>query len=164
VHQVCAEYYAVGWVDECSIMVVIPTDSYWALTSLSMTCMTSLTYILWVYFITDMAFALSLNSNWQIEIECIGRLTDWFGFWHFRMVRLTLAHRQTNYHISQFGHWNQESLDTWQHWYTNCFASRYDVKNTNLPLYSSAHTEAVTMSSSESGFRMVISWGGYMQG
>jgi len=28
------------------------------------------------------------------------------------MVHSTLAHAQTNYHISQFGHWNQEIADT----------------------------------------------------
>jgi hypothetical protein len=27
------------------------------------------------------------------------------------MVRSTLAHAQTNYHVSQFGHWNQAKAD-----------------------------------------------------
>jgi len=37
--------------------------------------MTSLTEIWFVYFITDLAVAFSLNSNLQTEIEGVGRLT-----------------------------------------------------------------------------------------
>jgi len=43
VHQVCAESCAIGCMDECSMTVVIQTDSYQALTALCMTLMTSLT-------------------------------------------------------------------------------------------------------------------------
>jgi hypothetical protein len=34
--------------------------------------MTSLSYILLVHFVTHIAFALSLNSRLQIEMECFG--------------------------------------------------------------------------------------------
>ena len=44
-HQVYAESYAVGWVDTCSMTVVIQTDSYWPWTAPSMTQMISLTQI-----------------------------------------------------------------------------------------------------------------------
>jgi len=111
VHQVCAENSAVGGMDECSMAVVIQTDSYWALTAPSMTRMTSLTYILLVNFVTNLVFAFLLNSNWHKEIKYIGCLTAWFGFWDFHMVCTTIAHPQTNYCISQFVHWNQEKSD-----------------------------------------------------
>jgi len=78
-HQVCAESYAVGHMDECSMIVVIQTDLCWALTALSITRMTSLTWSLVAYFVPQIAFALSLNSNRQTEIEHIGRLTAWVG-------------------------------------------------------------------------------------
>jgi len=69
-----------------------------------MTRMTSLTQIELVYFVTNIGVALWLNSNLQIHIVRIGHLTAWFGFLTFRMVRSTLAHAQTNYHVSQFGY------------------------------------------------------------
>ena len=57
--------------DISSMTVNIQTDSSWALTALAMTRMTSLTEIYLVYFVTNLAFALSLNSHLQIEIECV---------------------------------------------------------------------------------------------
>jgi hypothetical protein len=69
------ESYAVGFMDECGMMVVVETDSPSALTALSMTHMISLTKIVLVYFVTDIAFPLLLNSHLQIEIECFGSLS-----------------------------------------------------------------------------------------
>jgi len=74
------------------------------------------------------------------------------------MMRSTLAHTQTNYHVSHCGHWNQENADTLQNRQTICFSQRYDVKNYNLPVYFSTDTAACTMSSSESEIYMLISW------
>jgi len=78
--QVCAEINPVGWVDKCSMMVVIQTDSDWARTAPSMTSMTSLSYILLVYFVHTIPFAFSLNSNRHTETELIGYLWSWCGF------------------------------------------------------------------------------------
>jgi hypothetical protein len=108
VHKVCAESYIDGSMDGCSMTVVVQTDLPWALTSLSVTCMISRTSMLSVYIVNNIAFDWSLNSHLQIEIERVGYLTAWFGFWHFHIVRLTLAHAQMNHHVSQYGHWNQE--------------------------------------------------------
>ena len=69
-----------------------------------MTNMTLLKEISLVLFVTNIAFALSLNRNLQIEIERGGHLTASFAFRTFHMVHSTLAHAQTNYHVSQFGH------------------------------------------------------------
>jgi len=79
------------------------------------------------------------------------------------MVRMTLAHAQMNYHVSQFGHWNQDKADTWQNRNAHCFSQLYIVKSFNLAIYSYAVEEAVTISSFESDFYMVISSGGNMQ-
>jgi hypothetical protein len=69
------ESYAVGCMGECSIAVVIQTDSYWAQTAPHMTLMTSLTLILLVYFVSNLAVAFSLDSNLQAVIDHIGWLT-----------------------------------------------------------------------------------------
>ena len=79
-HQVCAVSYAVGYMDGFSMTVVIQINSSYALTALSMTRMTSLTYVLLAYFVTNFAFALSLNSHMQKETELLGHLTVRFGF------------------------------------------------------------------------------------
>jgi hypothetical protein len=83
--------------------VVVQIDSSGALTSLSMTRITSLTEILLAHVIIKIALALSLNSHLQKETEHDGRLTDRVGFLMFHMVCSTLAHAQTNYQVSQFG-------------------------------------------------------------
>jgi len=61
--------------DEISMTVIIQPDLYSALHALAMTGMTSVTGRLFVYFVTNIAFAFSLNSYWQTEIELIGCLT-----------------------------------------------------------------------------------------
>jgi len=164
VHHVCAESNAVECMDQFSINVVFQTDSYWALTALSITGTTSLTNILLVYFVTNIAFPFSLNSTLQTEIERVSHRIACFGFWNFCMVHSTLAYVSTNYHVSQFGQWNQENFDTWQNWYTNCIALRYDIKNTNLPVNTSDDAGVATVCLSESNGYIVISWGGYQQG
>jgi hypothetical protein len=90
--------------DEYSMTVVVQIDLACELTALTLTRMTSLTEILLAHFVTNIAFALSLNSHLQNKIERDGRFTAQFGFQNFHMVRSTLAHAQTNYHVSQFGH------------------------------------------------------------
>jgi len=69
-----------------------------------MTRMTSLTYILLAHFVTNIAFALSHNSDLHIKTERDGRLTTRFGFLNFHMVHSSIAHSQTNDHVPQFGH------------------------------------------------------------
>jgi hypothetical protein len=71
------ESNAVGYMDECSMTVVVQIDSSCALTALSMTRMTSLSLI---HFVNNIAFALSLNSHFPTETECLGCLTVQFGF------------------------------------------------------------------------------------
>jgi len=80
VHEVCAEIYAAGAMDECGMTVVVQTDSSSALTAHSMTWMTSFTYISLIYFVTNIAFVLLLNSHLQIAIDRVGRVSAWFGF------------------------------------------------------------------------------------
>jgi hypothetical protein len=80
VHQVCAESYAVGYMDEFSMTVVVQIDSSCTLTALSMTCMTSLTEIVLAHFVTNIAFALSLNSHLQKQTERFDHRTVQFGF------------------------------------------------------------------------------------
>ena len=74
-HKVCAEIYAVGYMDECGMTVIIRPDSSWALTTLSMTPRTSHSEILLVYSVPNIAFALSPNYHLQIEIELVGCLS-----------------------------------------------------------------------------------------
>jgi hypothetical protein len=80
VHQVCAESYALGRMDELSITVVVQIDLSCTQPTLSMTRMTSLTYILLAHCVTNIAFSLSLNSHLQKESERDGHLTTQFEF------------------------------------------------------------------------------------
>jgi len=80
VSQVCAESYAVGYMDEYGMTAVVYIDSSCALTALPMTRMTSLTEILLAHFVTNIAFALSLKSHLQNQTERDGHLTTRFGF------------------------------------------------------------------------------------
>jgi hypothetical protein len=92
VHYVYGESNAVRYMDEFSMKVVVQTDSYWVLTALSVTCITSPTYMLLVFFVTNLAFPLSLSSNGQIQVKCVCRPTACFGFYNVRIVCSTLAH------------------------------------------------------------------------
>jgi hypothetical protein len=55
--------------DECSMTVVIQIDWSRVLTALSMTRITSLTKILLPHFVTNIAFASSLNSHLEKETD-----------------------------------------------------------------------------------------------
>ena len=79
-HVVCAESYAVEYMDECVMTVVVQTDSYSALTALSITLMTSVTLILLVHFVTNIAVTLSLNSHLLMQIERVSSCFARFGF------------------------------------------------------------------------------------
>ena len=93
-----------GFVDECYMMVVIPTDSRYALTIPSTTCMPSLTNILLVNFVFTIDCASSLRCRRHDDIMLIDRQSTWFGVWNLCVAHTTLAHAQTNYRVSQFGH------------------------------------------------------------
>ena len=93
-----------GFVDECYMMVVIPTDLGYALTIPSMTRMPSLTNILLVNFVFNIDCAFSLRCRRNDNIMLIDRQSTWFGVWNVCMAQTTLAHAQTNYRVSQFGH------------------------------------------------------------
>jgi len=59
--------------------VVIHTDSHYALTTPSMTCLTSLTQILLVKFVSNLVFAVLLNRNRQDDIKLIDSQSSRFG-------------------------------------------------------------------------------------
>jgi len=68
------------YMDEYGMTAVVQIDPSCALTALSMTRMTSLTSMLLAHFVTNIAFALSLNSHLQNKTKLDGRLTARFGF------------------------------------------------------------------------------------
>jgi len=94
----------VGFVDECYMMVVIPTNSRCALTIPSMTRMPLLINILLVNFVFNIDCAFSLRCRRNDDIMLINRQSTWFGVWNVCVAHTTLAHAQTNYRVSQFGH------------------------------------------------------------
>jgi hypothetical protein len=79
IYEVCAEIYAVGYMTDCCMTVVVQIDSPQALTALLITLMTLLIKILFIYFVTNMHFVLSLTCYLQLEIEHVGSLNGWFG-------------------------------------------------------------------------------------
>jgi hypothetical protein len=95
------ESYAVGHMDECSITVVIQTESYPALTALPITRMTSLSYIILVYFVSNFVGFFPLNRNRIGTMQFIGRHAAQCGQYNFLKEHTTIAHGQTNYHVSQ---------------------------------------------------------------
>jgi len=149
--------------DECNMTAVMHTGSYCILTAHSMTRMTSLTGKLLVNFVTNLVSTFARNSNRKDDIRLIGRFVVRFRVEHVGMVCTTLAHPQMNYHVSQFGHWNQDKADTKQNRNPNCFSQLQIVKSFNLAICFSADAGSVTIPSSESDFYMVISSGGNMQ-
>ena len=60
------------YMDEVSMTVVVQIDSSCALTVLSMTRVTLLMSIQLAHFVTNIAFALSLNSYLLKETVCFG--------------------------------------------------------------------------------------------
>ena len=122
------ESYAVGVMDECSMMVIIHTDLHCVLTAPSMTRTTSLTPISLVNFLSDLMFAFSLKTNRQDDIKFISHLSTWLGVSNFCMASTTVTHVRTNYNILQFGHRYQENANMWQNRYTNCFSKICIIK------------------------------------
>jgi len=59
--------------------VVIHTNLHYSLTTPSMTRMTSLTQMLFVDFVYNCVFALSLDCNRQDDISLIDCESTWFG-------------------------------------------------------------------------------------
>jgi hypothetical protein len=94
----------VGCIDECNWMVVIHTDSRSALTAPCMTGTLSLSQTLLVNSVSDLHCVFSLICKTQDDIMLIDRQSTRFGVLHCHVARMTLAHAQTNYHVSQFGH------------------------------------------------------------
>jgi len=86
------------------MVVGIHTDLRCALTAPSLTDMASLTQILLVHFVSNSDCVYSLICKRQDDIRLINRQSSQFALWNFCMARMTLAHSQTNYHVSQFGH------------------------------------------------------------
>ena len=118
--------------DECNMGVEIVTDLHCALTASSMTRMPSLTQILLVNFVYSLDYAFSRICKRQGYIRLINRRSSSFGVENFHMACMTLAHAQTNYHVSQFGQWNQIKAHTEQHRYTNDFLRIYVINHRKL--------------------------------
>jgi hypothetical protein len=104
VQQVGKQSNVVGFVNECYMMVVIPTDLRCALTTPSMTRMPSLTDILLVNFVFNIDCAFSLTYKRHDDIMLIDRQSTRLVVLNVCVAYTTLAHAQTNYHVSQFGH------------------------------------------------------------
>jgi len=77
-----------------------------------MTRMTSLTYFLLVRFVCNLVFIVKLNRNGQVDITLNGRQLMRFAAYNIGMAYRTVAYVLTNYHVSQFGHWNEVKADT----------------------------------------------------
>jgi len=88
--------------NEFIMMVVIYPDSRRAMTSPSMTRMSSLSETLLVNFIFSLDCAFSLIRKRQDDIVLISCHSTWFGVWTVYMARMTLAHTETNYHFLQY--------------------------------------------------------------
>lgn len=73
--------------------------------------MTSLTLILFIDFIYNLAFAFWLNSNMQDNIKFVGHISIWFGVYIIRIDSVSLAHAVPNYHVLLFGNWYQNNAD-----------------------------------------------------
>jgi len=71
VNQVCAKSDAVGYRDQCCMMVTILTDSYWVLTTPSMTRMTSQTQVLLVNLIPNIVLLSHLPVIGQMILSSL---------------------------------------------------------------------------------------------
>ena len=96
--------------DECCMTVINQRDSDWALTPLSMTRMTSLTEILLLNFVTNLAFAFSHHTNRQNNIE-------WSSY--SLMWNLTLSHGANDpctctYKLLWLTIWSLKPRKSWQ--------------------------------------------------
>jgi len=74
--QVWAEGYEVGYIDQCSIMVTIYPNLHWALTASSITLLTSLTYILFVNFVSILVLLshLTVTGRSILRLVVVSRL------------------------------------------------------------------------------------------
>jgi len=79
VHHVWAERSAVWSIDWSSITVIIHHGLRRALPAPSLTCMTPLTSILLVNFVSNLVFPFSINSNGKHNIKPISRLLTSLG-------------------------------------------------------------------------------------
>jgi len=149
---------------ESSIIIVIHPGSRCALTASLITHMTLLTYILLVRFDYNLDVVFWIDSNRKDDITFIGHELMWFGSDNIPMASPTLAHAQTNYHVSQFDHRSQVITDTQHNWYTNYFSKIYLIKKHNLLIHYSCNAEAIIISLSEFDSNMVISLGCQVQG
>jgi len=104
---VCAASCAVGSMIVCSMTVVIHSAPYCALTTASMTRLTSLTDILFVSFVCNLVWIVLPDSDGQDNITFLAYPSTRFAVKNIGMAYPTLPHAYTNYHVSQFGHWNQ---------------------------------------------------------
>jgi hypothetical protein len=95
---------AVGYVDQCNMMVVIPTNLSCALTTPCVTHMQLLTHILLENFVFNLDCAFSLTSKRQDNITLINHQSTLFGVSSFHMAHMTLPQAQTHYRVSQLGH------------------------------------------------------------
>jgi len=84
------------------MMVAIHPDSCCAITAPSMTRMSSLSETLLENFILSLDCAFSLIRKRQDDIVLISCQSTWFGVWTVCMARMTRAHAQTNYRVSQY--------------------------------------------------------------
>jgi hypothetical protein len=55
-------------------------------------------------FISTLGLAFSYDSDSQAAIKLVGRQSTLFGKMNCCKVHTTLAHTQTNYHVSHFAH------------------------------------------------------------
>ena len=163
-HQVWVESNPVGCMDECNMTIIIHLGLQCALTATSMTSMTSVTSILLVNLVSILVFPFSLNHIRYNDIKFVRRWFTWSGVYNFRMASPTIAQAPTNSHVSQFGHWNPELANTYQHKYTICLSTWYVNNIYYFAICSSGNAWVATISSPESDLCMVISKGRYMQG
>jgi len=84
------------------MMVVFHTNSRCAMTAPSTTRMSSLSETLLVNFTFSLDCAFSLIRKRQDDIVLISCQSTWIGVWTVCMAHMTLAHAQTNYHVSQY--------------------------------------------------------------
>jgi len=150
--------------DKCNMMVVIHTDSRCAMTAPSTTRMSSLSETLIVNFIISLDCAFSLIRKRQDNIVLISCQSTWFGVWTVCMARMTLAHAQMNYHVSQYSQWNQKNSFRDRNRYANHFLERYVINNHIMCRLCTHDLRANTICSPESISCMVRRYGWHMQG
>jgi len=90
--------------------------------------------ILSVYFVTNIAFAFSLNRNRLDNMKFVGCRSTWFGVYNIAMARMTIPHTLMNYHFSRFGHWNQKNTDTYEY---GTQIAYHRVMKSKIPIYPS---------------------------